>query len=41
MVLRDGALFGIVSSRDLLNVLALERELHQSKSRATGLLAAR
>jgi len=41
MVLYDGTLFGIVSSRDLLNVLSLERELHQNKSRATGLLAAR
>ncbi len=41
MVLHGGALFGIVTSRDLLDVLSLERELHQYKSGATGLLVPR
>jgi Zn-dependent protease/predicted transcriptional regulator len=34
MVLRNGALLGILSSRDLLEVLSLEQELHQRRGRA-------
>ena len=36
MVLRHGRLLGMVSSRDLLNILALEQELHRYRSRPTG-----
>ena len=36
MVLHHGRLFGMVSSRDLLDVLALEQELHRHKSQRTG-----
>ena len=39
MVLRDRQLVGIVSSRDLLEVLSLEQELHHSRSRFSGPLA--
>jgi Zn-dependent protease len=38
MVLHHGRLFGIVSSRDLLDVLSLERELHRYRSPPTKLL---
>lgn len=41
MVVHDGALFGILSSRDLLNVLSLERELHHYKPGESGLLMPR
>jgi Zn-dependent protease len=41
VVLHHGRLFGMVSSRDLLNTLSLEQELHQYKSRPTGILAPR
>jgi Zn-dependent protease/predicted transcriptional regulator len=36
MVLHHGRLFGMVSSRDLLDILSLERELHGYRSRPTG-----
>ena len=38
MVLHQGALSGIVSSRDLLDILSLEQELHRHGSRPTGSL---
>ena len=36
MVLHHGRLFGMVSSRDLLDILSLEQELHGYRSRPTG-----
>ena len=36
VVLQRGSLLGIVSSRDLLEILSLEQELHRHGSRPTG-----
>jgi predicted transcriptional regulator len=39
MVLHHGRLFGMVSSRDLLDILSLEQELHRYRSPPTNQLA--
>jgi CBS domain-containing protein len=36
IVLRHGRLFGMVSSRDLLDILSFQQELQQYKSRPRG-----